>query len=58
MLYFFVQNEPRLAVLSTTIASVRLVCALSQHSAKLMTRFVIILKGLYSPFFLYLLYTV
>jgi len=43
-LYFFAQNEPRLTVLSTAFASVRLVCTLSQQSAKLMTRFVISLS--------------
>ena len=37
LLYFFVQNEPLLTVLSTVLASVRIVCTLSQHSASLMT---------------------
>jgi len=50
--YFSVQNEPRLTVLSTVFASVRLVCTLSQHSASLMTRFVIKLKHPYGCFFL------
>ena len=45
LFHFFVQNEPRLTVLSTVLASVRLVCTLSQRSVKLMTRFVISLRG-------------